>query len=90
MAPGAKTNKTPGPGQAIMFRLSRRGIAANAAGMRWNAKAAWLYNQAFTGAEVAELADAQDLGSCGRKVVEVQVLSSALIFDLVSGGSIQN
>ncbi len=39
-----------------------------------------MYNQAFAGAEVAELADAQDLGSCGRKVVEVQVLSSALIF----------
>src|ERR1700704_6311544 len=28
-------------------------------------------------AEVAELADAQDLGSCGRKVVKVQILSSA-------------
>ena len=31
-------------------------------------------------AEVAELADAQDLGSCGRKVVEVQLLSSAIPF----------
>jgi hypothetical protein len=30
-------------------------------------------------AGVAELADAQDLGSCGRKVVEVQVLSPAPI-----------
>jgi hypothetical protein len=30
-------------------------------------------------AGVAELADAQDSGSCGRKVVEVQVLSPALI-----------
>jgi hypothetical protein len=30
-----------------------------------------------TRAGVAELADAQDLGSCGRKVVEVQVLSPA-------------
>ena len=30
------------------------------------------------GAEVAELADAQDLGSCGRKAVEVQLLSSAI------------
>ena len=30
-------------------------------------------------ADVAELADALDSGSSGRKVVEVQVLSSALI-----------
>ena len=29
------------------------------------------------GAGVAELADAQDLGSCGLKTVEVQVLSPA-------------
>jgi hypothetical protein len=29
-------------------------------------------------AEVAELADAHDSGSCGRQPVEVQVLSSAL------------
>jgi hypothetical protein len=28
-------------------------------------------------AEVAELADAQASGACGRKVVEVQILSSA-------------
>lgn len=28
---------------------------------------------------MAELADAQDSGSCGRKVVEVQVLLPALI-----------
>ncbi len=28
-------------------------------------------------AVVAELADAQDSGSCGRKLVEVQVLSTA-------------
>ena len=28
-------------------------------------------------ADVAELADAQDSGSCDRKVVQVQVLSSA-------------
>jgi hypothetical protein len=27
---------------------------------------------------VAELADAQDLGSCGRKAVKVQILSSAI------------
>src|SRR5271157_5385816 len=33
-----------------------------------------------TGAGVAELADAQDLGSCGRKVVEVQLLSPAPSF----------
>lgn len=31
-------------------------------------------------AEVAELADAQDLGSCGRKAVKVQLLSSAPLF----------
>src|SRR5271163_2026355 len=30
-----------------------------------------------TTAGVAELADAQDLGSCGRKAVKVQILSSA-------------
>lgn len=30
-------------------------------------------------AGVAELADAQDSGSCGRKVVKVQVLSPALL-----------
>ena len=30
-------------------------------------------------ADVAELADALDSGSSGRKVVEVQVLSSALL-----------
>jgi hypothetical protein len=30
-----------------------------------------------THAVVAELADAQDSGSCGRKLVEVQVLSTA-------------
>ena len=33
---------------------------------------------ALTFADVAELADALDLGSSGRKVVEVQVLSPAL------------
>ncbi len=32
-----------------------------------------------THADVAELADAQDSGSCGRKVVEVRFLSSALV-----------
>ncbi len=31
----------------------------------------------FKYAVVAELADAQDSGSCGRKLVEVQVLSTA-------------
>jgi hypothetical protein len=31
-------------------------------------------------AEVAELADAQASGACGRKVVEVQILSSAPTF----------
>src|SRR5438093_13055044 len=31
----------------------------------------------YSCAEVAELADAHDSGSCGRKSVEVQVLSSA-------------
>jgi hypothetical protein len=33
-------------------------------------------------AEVAELADAQASGACGRKVVEVQILSSAPAFAL--------
>jgi hypothetical protein len=33
-------------------------------------------------ADVAELADALDSGSSGRKVVEVQVLSSALIEEI--------
>jgi hypothetical protein len=33
-----------------------------------------------TTAGVAELADAQDLGSCGRKAVKVQILSSAPSF----------
>src|SRR5207253_7276702 len=33
----------------------------------------------FTHAGVAELADAQDSGSCDRKVVEVRLLSSALL-----------
>jgi hypothetical protein len=37
-----------------------------------------LYNeQVSLGAGVAELADAQDLGSCGVTPVEVQVLSPA-------------
>ena len=35
------------------------------------------YNDFPCYAEVAELADAQDLGSCGREAVEVQILSSA-------------
>ena len=34
-------------------------------------------------AEVAELADAQASGACGRKVVEVQILSSA---PFINGG----
>ena len=34
----------------------------------------------FARAEVAELADAQASGACGRKVVEVQILSSAPAF----------
>src|SRR6266481_5976245 len=38
-----------------------------------------LYNRATT-AGVAELADAQDLGSCGRKAVGVQIPPSALPF----------
>ena len=37
-----------------------------------------LYNECIRlGAGVAELADAQDLGSCGLKTVEVQILSPA-------------
>ena len=39
-----------------------------------------IISEVINDAGVAELADAQDLGSCGRKVVEVQVLSSALFF----------
>ena len=35
-------------------------------------------------AEVAELADAQASGACGRKVVEVQILSSAPVLLLFS------
>ena len=35
------------------------------------------YNKISKHADVAELADAQDSGSCDRKVVQVQVLSSA-------------
>jgi hypothetical protein len=34
----------------------------------------------ITTAGVAELADAQDLGSCGRKAVKVQILSSEYPF----------
>ncbi len=38
----------------------------------------------YSNAAVAELADAPDLGSGGRKVVEVRVLSAAIlwVFDL--------
>src|SRR5579884_1854013 len=35
------------------------------------------FNELSTSAGVAELADAQDLGSCGLKTVEVQLLSPA-------------
>jgi hypothetical protein len=38
-----------------------------------------LFNELARFAGVAELADAQDLGSCGLKTVEVQVLSPAPI-----------
>jgi hypothetical protein len=41
-------------------------------------------------AEVAELADAQASGACGRKVVEVQILSSAPFDSLVSPPSIMS
>ncbi len=34
----------------------------------------------YSDAGVAELADAQDLGSCGRKAVQVQLLSPAPMF----------
>ncbi len=37
------------------------------------------WNNRVQPADVAELADALDSGSSGRKVVEVQVLSSALL-----------
>lgn len=36
-----------------------------------------LYNRCIADAEVAELADAQDLGSCGREAVGVQLPPSA-------------
>ena len=36
-----------------------------------------LFNELAHFAGVAELADAQDLGSCGLKTVEVQILSPA-------------
>ncbi len=39
-------------------------------------------------ADVAELADAQDSGSCVRKDVEVRFLSSALLFSLAIANSI--
>jgi hypothetical protein len=47
---------------------------------------AWHYLHAFfrTGAQVAELVDALDSGSSGRKVVEVRVFSWAPI-DLIRG-----
>jgi hypothetical protein len=44
----------------------------------WNALVPLAHNaSAFSHAEVAELADAQDLGSCGRKAVGVQLPPSA-------------
>ncbi len=42
------------------------------------------------GAEVAELADAQDLGSCGRKVVGVQIPPSAPIIVIRNSASMLN
>jgi hypothetical protein len=39
----------------------------------------FLFLPVASSAEVAELADAQASGACGRKVVEVRVLSSAPI-----------
>jgi hypothetical protein len=39
------------------------------------------FNELAHSAGVAELADAQDLGSCGLKTVEVQVLSPAPSLD---------
>src|SRR5215469_17197712 len=46
-----------------------------------------LYNQINLDAEVAELADAQDLGSCGRKAVGVQLPPSApiILIKLIHG-----
>ncbi len=38
------------------------------------------FNKLALFAGVAELADAQDLGSCGRKAVQVQLLSPAPMF----------
>jgi hypothetical protein len=48
-------------------------------------------SQAFSPfrAEVAELADAQASGACGRKVVEVQILSSAPDFARLTASDVQ-
>ena len=43
-------------------------------------RAAGYISDAEVAADVAELADAQPSGGCDRKVVEVQLLSSAPIF----------
>ena len=43
------------------------------------------FNKLAHDAGVAELADAQDLGSCGMKTVEVQVLSPARLFVRFNG-----
>ena len=53
--------------------------------------AVYSFDSSHVVAGVAELADAQDSGSCGRKVVEVRLLSPALSFpgsiDLGRGGT---
>jgi hypothetical protein len=53
---------------------SRRGARQN---LQLSARIAMLTWERI-GAEVAELADAQDLGSCGRKAVGVQLPPSAI------------
>ena len=67
--------------QRATRRLARR--RRDTRRLRCNPKL--LYNQwSLPGAGMAELADAQDLGSCGRKVVEVQVLFPAPLLFSVS------
>ena len=59
---------------AKIFIFSTTPVISGAA-MRYHAV---LCHRGTSDAEVAELADAHDSGSCGRQPVEVQVLSSAL------------
>jgi hypothetical protein len=55
-------------------------LAQSSANVDMAAKGRFPVSLIRTTAGVAELADAQDLGSCGRKAVKVQILSSAPCF----------